>query len=77
MIQAALDEARATGAAVVIPKVNQRTGKDIWDITKTIYLYDESTLLLQNCHLRLADDVICNMFANENARTPIAIEQEG
>jgi len=38
MIQAALDKARQTGAAVVIPKINRRTGKAIWDISKTIFL---------------------------------------
>lgn len=77
MIQAALDNAKKTGEAVVIPKINKRTGKDIWDISKTVYLYDESTLILQNCHLRMTDDAICVMFANKNAGTPIALEKEG
>ncbi len=77
MIQAALDKARETGAAVVIPKINRRTGKAIWDISKTIFLYSESIVILQNCHLRLADGAICNMFANKNAGTPLALEEEG
>ena len=68
MIQSALDKASQTGESIVIPKINKRTGKDIWDITETIYLYDGSTVILQNCHLRLADDTVCNMFANKNAR---------
>lgn len=76
MIQMALDEARVTGEAVVIPKFNKRTGKEIWDIPKTVYLHDESILILQNCHLRLTDGCICNMFSNKNARTSLAMEPE-
>ena len=77
MIQAALDTAKETGESVVIPKINKRTGKDIWDITKTVLLHDESILILQNSHLRLANGTFCNMFANRNARTPMALEEEG
>ena len=77
MIQMALDEARVSGESVVIPKRNKRTGKDIWEISKTVHLHDESILILQNCHLRMADDSICNMFANKNARTSLAMEPEG
>lgn len=77
MIQAALDLAKETGESVVVPKYNRRTGKDVWDITKTILLHDESILLLQNAHLRLGDGVFCNMFSNTNARTPLAMQEEG
>lgn len=77
MIQAALDAAAETGESVVIPKFNKRTGKPIWEISKTVFLHSESILILQNCHLRMADDAICNMFANKNARQPIALEAEG
>lgn len=76
MIQSALDKASQTGESIVIPKINKRTGKDIWDITETIYLYDGSTVILQNCHLRLADDTVCNMFANKNARTDDVFEKK-
>ena len=34
MIQKALDEAAVSGVAVVIPKINERTGKEIWDDTE-------------------------------------------
>lgn len=64
MIQAALDEAKETGEAVVIPKLNKRTGEKIWNISKTIYLHSDSILILQNSYLRLTDGSICNMFAN-------------
>ena len=76
MIQAAVDLARETGQAVVIPKKNRRTHRDIWEIDKTIVLYSESTIILQNCHLRMADGAICNMFASLYARTPMAMEAE-
>ncbi len=68
MIQSALDEARVTGAAVVIPRKNCRTGKQIWDISKTIYVYSESIVILQNCHMRLADGAFCHMFANFSSK---------
>lgn len=77
MIQSALDRAIETGEMVVVPKINKRTGKDVWDIAKTVYLHSGSILILQNCHLRLADGAICNMFANENAGTALALEEEG
>ena len=77
MIQAALDRARQTGQSVLVPKHNERTDKDIWDIGKTIYLHDESILLLQNAHLRLADGAFCNMFSNKNARTKLALTEAG
>ena len=64
MIQAALDEACLSGVSVVVPKINKRTGKAIWNIEKTIKLHSGSILILQNAHLRLADGVICNMFRN-------------
>ena len=77
MIQAALDEARVNGKAVIIPKYNERTGQSVWNIDKTVLLYSESTLILQNAHLRLADGAICNMFTNSNARTELAKTDEG
>jgi len=77
MIQMAVDRARETGESVLIPKMNVRTGKAIWEIDKTVLLYSETVLLLQNAHLRLADNAICNMFANSNARKPEALTEEG
>ncbi|MBP3634291.1 MAG: hypothetical protein J6J43_06935 [Oscillospiraceae bacterium] len=77
MLQAAVDAARETGESVVVPRINKRTGEALWQITKTVYLHSGTTLILQNAHLRMADDVICNMFANKNARTPAALTKEG
>lgn len=75
MIQAALDEAKTTGKAVLIPKYNPRTGEDIYHIDETMYLHDDTILILQNCHLRLADGSICNMFSNKNARTNLGLQR--
>ncbi|MBE7043135.1 MAG: hypothetical protein E7399_06530 [Ruminococcaceae bacterium] len=77
MIQSAVEEARKTGQSVLIPKYNQRTGKDVWDISKAILLYDESVIVLQNAHLRLADGAICNLFRNSNAKTEVGLTPEG
>lgn len=77
MIQSAIDDAYLNGKAVVIPKYNERTNKAIWDIDEAIKLYDESTIILQNAHLRLADGAVCNMFTNKNARTELALKNEG
>ena len=35
-------------------------------IDKTVYIPSNTTLLLKDCHLRLADGVYCNMFRNEH-----------
>lgn len=77
MIQAAVDAAQKTGQAVVIPTHNARTGKDIWVIEKTIFLHSGSTIFLQNCHLRLADGAICNLFSNSHIGTPKAYTKDG
>lgn len=77
MIQMAVDAARETGAPVIIPKRNARTGKDLWEIEKSVLLYSGTTIILNNAHLRMADGAICNMFMNSNARTPEALTEEG
>ena len=76
MIQAAVDAAKDTGEFVIIPKINARTGEARWDITKTILLHDESTVILQNAYLRLGDGAFCNAFANKNSKIFGAIGKE-
>ena len=76
MIQYAVDLAETTGQAVLIPKINPRTGYPRYDITKTIILPNDCDLALHNCHLRLADDAVCNMFRNRNGLLPIVPENE-
>ncbi len=64
-IQAAVDAARETGASVVIPAINEKTGKRLWEIDKTIVLYTGSYVLLDNAHIRLMDDTFIHFFENE------------
>ena len=66
-IQNAITEAKNNGTnRIVISRHNDRTGSDIWNIDRTVFLPDDIELLIDNAHLRLADGVFCNMFANEN-----------
>lgn len=66
MIQAAVDAAQNTGQAVLIPRINARTGQPRWDITKTILLPSNCMIFLQNCHMRLADGAVCSIFQNKD-----------
>lgn len=67
-IMAMIADARAAGRnMVVIPKHNQRRGVDEWIIGKTILIPSKMTVVLDGCYLVMADEVFCNMFANENA----------
>ena len=77
-IQRAVDKARESGLdTVVIPRYNLRTGKNIWIIDETILLPSCMTIILEGCHIRMADGAVCNMFANSNARTEIGNTTEG
>ena len=53
MIQAAVDAAAQTGDAVTIPRRNERTGKNVWDICRAILLHTGSVLYLDNCKYRV------------------------
>lgn len=76
MIQAAIDAAETTGQAVLVPKINPRTGKAQYDITKSILLPNDSVILLQNCYMRLADGAVCSMFRNKNVFTKNVLAPE-
>ena len=77
MIQAAVDAAKESRAAVTIPRYNQRTGKYVWNITRSIQLYTGSVIYLDNCHLRQADDCNTNIFRNSNNGTPKGFTRMG
>jgi len=77
MIQAAVDAAAENGSIVEIPRINIRTGKDYWNITKAIELHTGSVVILQSSCLRLADGVYCNIFKNSNGRKEIAKTKQG
>lgn len=76
MIQAAVDAARETGAGVTIPRHNERTGKDVWDLPRAILLYTGSNIVLDNCFLRQSDDSTDNIFKNSICRTPDGTKKE-
>ena len=69
MIQAAVDEAAKYGARVEIPRYNARTGQCLWELEESIKLYTGSQVLLDNCHIRLADYHYINFFTNSASAT--------
>lgn len=67
-IQTAIDRAlELRENKVVVPAINPRTGENLWEIKETIFIPSDFALILDNCHLRMADGVFCNMFCNKNA----------
>lgn len=75
-IQMAIDRAcERKENKIVIPRMNARTGEALWEIRETIFLPSDFTLILDNCHLRMADGVYCNMFCNKNAYAEESEEQ--
>ena len=76
-IQTAIDRAcERKENKIVIPRMNARTGEPLWEIEETIFLPSDFTLILDNCHLRMADGVYCNMFCNKNAYIKEGDEQK-
>ena len=66
-IQNAIDAAEASGIrTVIIPRICDRTGRDEWIITKSILLPSDITVILDDCHLTLADGIYENIFRNKN-----------
>lgn len=77
-IQNAVDNAQQQGIDnVVIPRFNRRTNKNGWSIDKTILLPSDMTIILDNCHLRLADGVFENIFRNSNTFTNLNKTSKG
>lgn len=69
-IQNAIDYARRHHCStVVIPRLNPRTGEELWRIDTTILLPSEITVILRGAHLRLETGVRSNVFRNKNAWT--------
>jgi len=78
MIQSAIDAAKSNGAkSAVVPRFNERTGENVWVISRTILLPSDFTLILDDAHLRMADGVICQMFRNRNAYTQLGRTKGG
>ena len=71
MLQAAINAAASRGEEVCVPAINGRTGQPLWNIDKTVFLPDNTHLVLMDAHLRQTDDMLCRMFQNQNALTPL------
>lgn len=77
-IQNAIAKAKEIGCdKVVIPRYNKRTASFTWIIEETVKLPSDITLVLDNCHLMMADHTFCNMITNENCGTKIGKTQAG
>lgn len=77
-IQNAIDAAESSSCrTVIIPRRCERTGQDEWMIDKTILLPSNITVILDDCHLTLAENVYENIFRNKNMYTEISRKPEG
>ena len=56
---------------------HQLTISGNYEIEKTILLPSDFTLVLDDCHLRMADGTFCNMFNNQNGLTEKGRTPEG
>lgn len=65
-VQNAVKIANAKGYSVLIPRLNERTGESLWVFDEAVLLPSDIEVILDNCHIRLADGVMDNVFRNEN-----------
>lgn len=70
IIQKQIDAAKHNGT-------NKAKISGFYEIEKTVLLPSDFYLVLENCHLRMAENTFCNMFTNENARTQLGRTKEG
>ena len=73
-INRAIDAAAAAGCRAVIPRVNLRGGQrqDVWLIDSAILLPSDTTLDLDNCHIKLSDRCRDNFIRSANCGLGIA-----
>ncbi len=77
-IQCAINEAEKSGCGkVVIPHYNEKSDSLLWTIDKTVLIPSDMTVILDNCHIRMADGVMCRMFENSNVGLPVGRTLEG
>ena len=65
------------GTAYIKEKINEAVANEsrtatisgCWEIESEIHLPSNFTLILKDCHLKLADKTFCNIFVNENHGT--------
>lgn len=69
-IQNAVDLALECGLNKVrIPRYNSATDRMYWEFDRSVLLRSNITVELDNCHLRMADDVYANFFRTSNLYT--------
>ena len=69
MIQSAVDAAALSGQCVCIPRINARTGRDVWVLPRAVRLHTGSTVILDSCRLRLEGGAFDSIFKNDYAGT--------
>ena len=76
-IQNAVDLAKKEGInKVVIPRMNARTCTNEWIITETVKLPSDMLVVLDNCFMQMADDVVGGFFKSENLFTEWGTDPE-
>ena len=77
-INNAVKEAIKSGIGrVVIPRINERTGENRWDVDEAILLSSNLEIILDNCYIRQMDGSMDNVFRNINdPATPSTVEDE-
>ena len=65
MLNAAVIASKDAGI-LTIPPINPRNGKNVYIIDEAILLPSDFTLVLDNCHLKLAPNAMCNILRNKN-----------
>lgn len=65
-VQNAVAAAKAEGCGVLIPRYNERRGESLWIFDEAVLLPSDIEVVLDNCHIRLADGIYDNIFRNEN-----------
>ncbi len=65
-INEAIGLASAKGLKVVVPRHNEARDDDVWLLDSAILVQDNTTLVLDNCHLKLSDRCRDNMIRSAN-----------
>ena len=69
-LQQAVDDAERRGLGMTVISRKEEDPLSPWELTETLLLPSDFTLVIENCTLRLADGTFCNAIANRNYRTP-------
>ena len=64
-------------AEAVLNGSRTATVSGCWEIEEAVRLPSNFTLIIENCHLKMADGVFSNMFVNENHDTDIGVSTDG